>query len=151
RGRGRAGGRARRAAGGAAQPGAGGDLPGAGAEVERELRRAARGDSRRAPARPRGGIRLPARRPARLRDELPARGAARPPLLPSLGRRRGGRVAADTSLWDLSLCLTPGQVPERSVTPGCRSCGAIPRGMATWDLAGCQTCTRERDGTVTTA
>ena len=43
RGRGRAGGRARRAPGGAAEPRAGGDLPGARAEVERGHRRARRG------------------------------------------------------------------------------------------------------------
>ena len=86
--------RARRPAGGAAQPLAGGDLPRARAEVERELRRDQGGDAGRARARqppaaegaPRraatagakklghgAGLRLPARRPARLRRRLPAR------------------------------------------------------------------------------
>ena len=92
RGRRRAGGRARRPARGAAQPRAGGDLPRPGAEVERELRRAeprrrgrAGARERRAAegaagcqlvrpaARPRRGLRLPARRPARLRGRATCR------------------------------------------------------------------------------
>ena len=95
--RGGAGGRARRPARGAAQSRAGGDLPRAGAEVERELRArstAATRDVRergnvqppkalrdgsllRPPARPRRGLRLSARRPARLRGRLPAGRARR--------------------------------------------------------------------------
>ena len=110
--------RARRPAGGAAEPRAGGDLPRPRAEVERELRRAEGGDAGRprarrrtaagfAPrrelpgreeARPRRRLRLPPRRPGRLRGRLPAGRAEGPHVLPAVRKRRGGRgVTACTS------------------------------------------------------
>src|SRR5207253_10741682 len=110
RSRGGAGGRARRPARGAPQPRPGGDLPRACAEVERELSRtepgdggrpgtrsgaAAEGAARRLLVRPqaraRRGLRLPARRSARLRDELSAGRARRPSLLRAVRQRRGER------------------------------------------------------------
>ncbi len=103
--------RARRAARSAPEPGPGRDLPCAGAEVERVVRGAQGGRGRRprarrgAPARlaaghelsgreearPGQGLRLPARRPARVRGRVPPRATARQDLLSTLGvRRRGG-------------------------------------------------------------
>ena len=104
-----AGGRARRAARGAAQPRAGRGLPRARAEVERLLPRDRRRDRRRprarpppparraplgllpgrAQARPRRGLRLPARRPGRVRGRLPPRRAEGPRLLQAVRERRG--------------------------------------------------------------
>ena len=111
RGRGRAGRGARRPARGAPQPLPGRDLPRPRAEVERELRGdqprgrggagarsgpAAEGAARRllvrAAARARPGLRLPARRPGGLRDELPPRGARGPPYYEPSG---SGEESAD--------------------------------------------------------
>ena len=116
RGRRRAGGRARRPAGSAVEPVPGGDLPRAGAQVERLLRGAQRGDRRRAragpgpaagraprrplsrreEARPRRGLRLSAQRPARLRDRPPPRAATR--ARPTTGRAARARRATRTEV-----------------------------------------------------
>ena len=95
RGRGGAGGRARRPAGGAPQPRAGRRLPRARAEVERVVRRAQRGDERRARARP------PACRRRRCaRRPTPARGssaAARATSTRTTTRRASRSTACRTS------------------------------------------------------
>src|SRR5579875_1067880 len=126
-----AGGGACRTPRGAAEPGPGGDLPRARPEVERELRgpqprpgrraragrsTAAEGAARRLlawpPAGSRRGLRLPARRSARLRCLVPACGGRGPPLLRAVRQRRrdAPRAAFRAGRW-------PSQPSARGLTP----------------------------------